>query len=94
MEIDQLRAQIDQLDTNITDLVCQRLNLCGQIAAAKQREGKDVLVAEREKEILARVCKQAGKEYETYVKKLYIAMFQLCRCHQTILISPGSGLKE
>ena len=36
MGMTELRAEIDRLDEEITDLVCRRMDLCGRIAGEKQ----------------------------------------------------------
>ena len=61
MGMTELRAEIDRLDEEITDLVCLRMDLCGRIGGEKQRQGIPVLDAGREREILTRVGKRAGE---------------------------------
>ena len=49
-ELNELREKLDAIDNAIFDLFTQRADLAEQIAAAKQRDGRAVYDAERERE--------------------------------------------
>ena len=91
MGMTELRAEIDRLDEEITDLVCLRMDLCGRIGGEKQRQGIPVLDAGREREILTRVGKRAGEPLDVYLRLLYSVMFDLSRSYQAAL---GEGETE
>lgn len=58
-ELEEWRGKIDEIDQQLADLLCQRLQFAGNIIAVKSRMGETVLQPEREKEVLANVLKQA-----------------------------------
>lgn len=93
MKIEGLRNKIDQLDTEITALVCQRLHLCGQIAAQKKKCNESILAAGRERQILTRIAKEAGDSYGSYLRMLYTVIFDLSRSYQTTLMGKGTALR-
>lgn len=82
MEIQDLRAEIDRIDEELTDLFCRRMNISAEVAAYKKERGIHVLDRTREREILARVGKQAGEPFELYARTLYSVLFDLSRSYQ------------
>ena len=92
MGMTELRAQIDQLDAKITDLVCRRMDLCGQIAEEKQKRRVDVLDTGREREILTRVGKWAGEPLDVYLRMFYSVLFDLSRSYQAALMGEETEL--
>lgn len=92
MGMTELRVQIDQLDAKITDLVCRRMDLCGQIAEEKQKRRVDVLDTGREREILTRVGKWAGEPLDVYLRMFYSVLFDLSRSYQAALMGEETEL--
>jgi len=85
MDIQKLRAEFDALDDQLTELFCKRMRLSAEMAALKKQEGLKTLDREREREILARVCNQAGEGLDMYTRMLYSFLFDLSRAYQTTL---------
>lgn len=55
--LDQLREQIDQVDSNLVEMISRRASLAAEVAEVKQAQGEDVLFyrPEREAQVLRRV---------------------------------------
>ena len=82
MELQDLRAQIDQVDDGILDLFQKRMNLSSQIAAYKKEHNLPIYVPEREQEILQAVAAKAGMGMADYAQALYATIFALSRRYQ------------
>ena len=83
MELEEIRAQIDNIDQAMVDLFRKRMELSGQIAAYKAEHNLPVLVPAREREILRNVAQFAGPQFENYTRVLYSMLFELSRSYQS-----------
>ncbi|MCL2630973.1 MAG: chorismate mutase [Firmicutes bacterium] len=81
----EIREKIDIIDSELTRLFCERMNLAGEVAQEKKRLNLSVLNEEREKEVLERVLEIADAEIKIYVKGLYENIFSLSRQYQEAL---------
>lgn len=54
-KIGELRRKIDELDERIVGLLDERMAIAREIGEVKRREGKKIVVREREKNVLERV---------------------------------------
>lgn len=92
MDLQDIRREIDNIDTQITDLFRQRMQLCGAAAENKARRGASVLDETREREILSRLGTQAGEPLEMYIRALYTVVFGLSRSYQAAFMEGGEEL--
>lgn len=82
-QLPHLRHEIDQLDAAITTLLRQRLELCGQVGAAKLQQGLPVFDASRENEVLAQVTSRAQDPLvATKLAEIYQAILAASRSLQ------------
>jgi chorismate mutase / prephenate dehydratase len=58
MDLKTLRDRIDRLDTRMVDLLNRRLALAAQIGKLKRSNDGRIFVAEREDQVLRKVCAQ------------------------------------
>lgn len=61
MSLDQVRAEISELDAEIVRLFAQRQELAERVAAIKQQTGLAIHDQKRVAEVLASVSRQAGE---------------------------------
>ncbi|MDL2217280.1 chorismate mutase [Christensenellaceae bacterium OttesenSCG-928-M15] len=92
MELETLRAEIDQIDTELVDLFKKRMETCMQVAQYKKENGVRVLDRAREREILAKVEAQAGEKLDYHAHMLYSVLFDLSRSYQTTLLCEETEL--
>jgi chorismate mutase len=59
--MERLRKQVDRIDRRLLQLLQQRTKLSGEIGRTKRRHGAEIYVPDRERLLLARVTKLAGK---------------------------------
>lgn len=98
MELNHLREEIDQIDTQLADLLIRRMHTVANVAQAKKESGKAVRDPARERNIINRVTEQSGDELAPYIKTMFKTMFGLSRNYQKQkmnVISPlGSKLQQ
>lgn len=82
MDIQELRREIDGIDSQLLPLFCQRMEIAAQVADYKKQNGLPIYVPGREREILDRVAGQAGENMADYAKILYNTLFELSRAYQ------------
>ena len=70
MELEQLRKELDSVDTQMTDLFLKRMDLCRQVAEYKKAHGMAIVNQGREREILSRISAQAGDQLDGYARIL------------------------
>jgi chorismate mutase/prephenate dehydratase len=58
MDLDPLRRKIDEIDSELVQLVNKRLALAGEIGKIKRGSGGEIFVPEREDAVLRKVCDQ------------------------------------
>lgn len=92
MSLQEIRQEIDQLDSQLTQLFVQRMALARRVAEEKGKTGQPVENPRREREILARVGQLAGEELEQYARNLYSVLFDLSRSYQTTLLGKEGPL--
>lgn len=94
MDINELRASIDQIDGELTALFRKRMETAAQIAEYKQKNSLPVFNRERERDILNSVTESVPAELQGYTKTLYQTIFDLSRSYQKKLIKPQSALSK
>ncbi len=83
MDLNELRNQIDSIDTDLVRLFTQRMDLAAQVAAYKKENNLPIYVPARERAILKDVAKKAGPVMGNYTRVLYSMMFELSRSYQS-----------
>ena len=72
LDLQQIRGQLDQIDSQLVELFEERMKLCGEVAEFKIRTGKAVYDGEREKQKLEAVT---GKAHGDFNKKGVYELF-------------------
>ena len=83
MDLNEIRNQIDQIDDQLVQLFCQRMNLSAHVADYKKANNLPILVPARERAILQKVAEKAGPEMANYTRVLYSMLFELSRSYQS-----------
>jgi len=92
MDIQKLREQIDEIDSQLVDLYCRRMDTARDIGRYKRENNLPVLDTERERALLNRVAEQAGEDNEQGIRALYHLLMDHSRLRQQLDERPVSAL--
>lgn len=92
MDIEQLRNEIDNIDSELVSLFIKRMGVAADIAAYKKEAGKPVLDPQRERKLLNKVSELAGEDFESQTRILYNLIMSLSRSYQSHLLGFDSAL--
>lgn len=92
--LDQLRAHIDDIDTQITDLFKERMETALEIAKYKQENGIAVLNDRREKEVLHKISEQIGEPLDGYARLVFNTLFDVSRSYQNNYLAKRTDLAD
>lgn len=90
MDLEKIREQIDEIDAQILELFCRRMDVVKGVAEYKIENNMQVLRPEREKAILERVKADAGEEYGDYAADLFENIMRVSRQMQQKMIDERS----
>ncbi len=83
-KLDELRAEIDKIDSELLPLFLRRMELSSGVADYKRSVGKAVLDSEREKQVLmSKMDLVEGKRQKNEVYEFYAAIMSISRERQT-----------
>ena len=64
MDLNDLRLEIDEIDRQMVDLFCKRMELSVKVSQYKIENGLPVLDANRERKKLAKISEMAGEDMQ------------------------------
>ena len=82
MDLNELRTEIDKIDTELVRLFTQRMDISAQVADYKKANNLPIYVPARERAILQSVAEKAGPDMANYTRVLYSMLFELSRSYQ------------
>lgn len=88
--LEELRAEINEIDESICELFSRRMDAALGIASYKKENKLPVLDSGRERAVLARVSSLVGENYSEYADLLYRTIMDLSRRYQHKLLGDGS----
>ena len=83
MDLNELRLEIDQIDHELVQLFCRRMDIAAQISDYKKEHQLPIYVPAREREKLQAVAEMAGPDMANYTRVLYSMLFELSRSYQS-----------
>ena len=92
MNLDELRIEIDELDSQMIELFKRRMDVSGRIAKYKMDSGKKVFDPVRERQKLWDIAQMSGEDMRDYTTALYSLMFDLSKNYQRKLIGSSNDL--
>ena len=92
MNLDELRIEIDELDSQMIELFKRRMDVSGRIARYKMDSGKKVFDPVRERQKLWDIAQMSGEDMRDYTTALYSLMFDLSKNYQRKLIGSSNDL--
>lgn len=91
MELNEMRARIDDIDGEMLGLFLERMGLAEKVAGYKSKRALPILNREREREILARMTAKAGP-MEKYAYHFFETLMGLSRARQIELAAAPSKI--
>ena len=82
MTMDELRARMDRIDSEMVRLYAERMETARQIGRLKREHGLPVRDPKREEELLRRVEQEAGEENREGVRALFTLLMAHSRDRQ------------
>jgi len=76
-DLNVLREQIDNIDSQIVKLLCERLDAVKNVAEYKKANGLEILQKSREAEVLNKIAEKINnQEYARYILEIYAAVLE------------------
>jgi chorismate mutase/prephenate dehydratase len=94
MSLLNIREEIDQIDTELTELFRRRMGLAERVAREKSEKNLPIGDRTRERAILTRVSEQIGEPLDQYARTLYTVLFDLSRSYQARLMNKDTPLTQ
>ena len=92
MDIIELRQQINEIDSQLTELFNKRMGVSLEVAKYKIANNMPVLDKARERELLERVAGMSQEQIANYTRLLYADILSLSRSYQHKIINGDSPL--
>ncbi len=94
MELEDYRAQIDDIDSNIIDLILRRMAISRDVAAYKVKKDLPVLDPARERQMLSDIAARVGDESAPAMYALYSLILDLSRSEQNRIVDGPSPIRK
>jgi len=94
MSIDKLRADIDDIDSQLIDLFERRMHVALEVARYKRESGKPVFDNTRERQLLHKVSGETDTELEVYIRVFFSMLMDLSRSYQHKFLADESKLHK
>ncbi len=94
MDIKDLREKIDGIDSQITALFEERMNVCENIAKYKTENKLPVFDSERERKLLGKVYDMSSQEIAPYTRVLFTTIMDLSKSYQNKKLIEKTTLVE
>ena len=92
--LDQMRQDIDRIDSQMVDLFKERMETSLEIAKYKKAHDLPVFNDAREKEVLHKISEQIGEPFDGYARLLFNTIFDASRSCQNNFLARRSDLAE
>ena len=84
--LDELRAEIDRIDSELLKLFSERMDVCSEVAEYKAESGRPVYDPVRENEKLDAIACAAPADYSDGARRLWQTLFEVSRERQERII--------
>ena len=82
MELQELRQEINDIDNEIIELFKKRMDCSFKVAEYKLENNMEIFQADREDEIIKRVCEKVPHELENPAKVMFTTLMDISKCKQ------------
>ncbi|MEA4833044.1 MAG: prephenate dehydratase domain-containing protein [Oscillospiraceae bacterium] len=92
MELDEMRVEINKIDSQLAELMAKRMKTVESIAKFKAQKNIPIYDPQREREKLASLAEQVGGELASVTDTMFSVIFDLSRSAQNKIISGESPI--
>lgn len=92
-DLNELRRQIDAVDSQLTELFVQRMEIVEQVARYKLERGMQVLQPDREQVVIDRAAARAPAAMQEYTGDFFRAVMAISRAMQQEIIDRSKADK-
>ena len=82
MDLNDIRAEINEVDKQLQELFTKRMELCGKVADYKIANGLPVFQKDREKQVIANVTEGAPEGLQGATRVYFQTMMDISKCLQ------------
>lgn len=93
MDLKDIRAEIDEIDSELVKLLLKRMNCSEEVARYKAENNMPIFSSEREKQIIERVTADSGR-YADCTRMLFENIMEISRGLQHDIVGSGKKLRE
>lgn len=90
MDIQEIRKEIDSIDTQLVNLFKERMEKAACVAEYKRNTGMKIYDPHRERDLLLRISELTGEEHESAARVWFSLLMELSRSYQSKLLLPES----
>lgn len=94
LNLENIRKDIDDIDSELTALFKKRMEKSLEVARFKRENNLPVFSDSREKEILHKVSQQIGEPFDGYARLLFNTIFDASRSCQNNFLARRSDLAD
>ena len=87
IDLNEIRTEIDKIDTEILQLFVKRMALASDVADYKKAKGMPIYQADREVQVLDRVSKSSPPKFEKGARLLFANIMDISKSLQTDILS-------
>ncbi len=92
MPIIKYREQIDDIDSQISNLISQRMEIVGKVAKYKKDNNLPILDSDRERTLIEKNASRVPEDFRPYLKTLYSVITDISKSYQSKLINGESNV--
>lgn len=92
MNLEECRQQIDRIDRQLVDLLQERLEIAGQVAAYKKEHHLPLFHPEREQQVLEKVTDSLPQENKRSMGLLFEDIMEVSKLYQSRLLPVGKNI--
>ncbi|WP_462283121.1 bifunctional chorismate mutase/prephenate dehydratase [Ruminococcus champanellensis] len=92
MDLQALRAQINQLDETILSAFAQRMTICRQVGVYKKENHMPVFQKDREDQVIQRIRDMAPPDMSQSAAALFAAIMDISKCYQQQVLADASWM--
>lgn len=93
MELDEIRKNIDCVDSELLELFTRRMELCEQVARYKAKNGMEIFQSGRERQVLDKIAEMSPERLEAASRLLFSQIMEISKCLQQDRLTEASQVE-